>query len=754
MFELLFRHPAADFRAGELIWLAAAPPWVLALALGAAVAGGAWLYLRAARRFSRGAAAAIAALDLAAAVLALALLWRPALAVDRLESTRRVVAVLIDASRSMGFAEGDRTRLDVALEALERAVQGPLEQRFDVRYYAFAEGVEPIPALRELPPLGERTRLAAALREVLASSHSLPLSAVLLVSDGAGRQADELDALWGEIERAGVPIHTVGVGREALPEDLELADVRLPSVGLPGARLDARVLIRHAAPGSTRLRVREGDAILAARAIELDPKQREQLVSISIPAGSAGVRDLRFSLEPLPGERITGNNAQSRIVEVSGRRRRILYLEGEPRWEYAFVRRALAADPAVELVAVLRTTDRKHYRQGVRGPEELADGFPAQREELFAYDALILGSVTAAELEPAQHELIRAFVGERGGGLLMLGGRNGLADGGWGVTAVHELLPVRLPARSDQDPPTFARRPVRAVLTVHGQTSAIVQLDADPERNRALWSELPPLADHQLAGELRPGAVALLDAALGSRSTPLLAVQRYGRGRSAVLASGGTWRWKMGLPHDDVRFATFWSQLLRFLAGSSPEPVSLSLRAASAAGAASRGAEGARVRVDVQDAARRPVDSARVRLSVVPESGAAQELELGRAGERGAYEADLALEPGRSYRLQATARLGANELGSQELHFRSADDLGEDFCPELNRALLERIATRSGGAFWTPDALAGLPDALRDSGLGVRRREISELWSIPAFFLLLLALKSAAWVVRRRAGAP
>jgi hypothetical protein len=143
-----------------------------------------------------------------------------------------------------------------------------------------------------------------------------------------------------------------------------------------------------------------------------------------------------------------------------------------------------------------------------------------------------------------------------------------------------------------------------------------------------------------------------------------------------------------------------------------------------------------------------------VRLSVVPESGAAQELELARAGEPGAYEADLALEPGRSYRLQATARLGANELGSQELHFRSADDLGEDFCPELNRALLERIATRSGGAFWTPDALAGLPDALRDSGLGVRRREISELWSIPAFFLLLLALKSAAWVVRRRAGAP
>ena len=87
--------------------------------------------------------------------------------------------------------------------------------------------------------------------------------------------------------------------------------------------------------------------------------------------------------------------------------------------------------PTWQVASMLRTTENKIYRQGIENPTELADGFPSRAEDLFAYQGLILGSVEAGYFTPAQQDLIRQFVDRRGGGLLMLGGRFGLADGGW-----------------------------------------------------------------------------------------------------------------------------------------------------------------------------------------------------------------------------------------------------------------------------------------------------------------------------------
>ena len=106
-------------------------------------------------------------------------------------------------------------------------------------------------------------------------------------------------------------------------------------------------------------------------------------------------------------------------------------MEGEPRWEYKFIRRAEAEDKGVQIVSMLRTTENKIYRQGIADPSELADGFPTKAEDLFKYQAIIIGSVEAGYFTPAQQELLREFVDKRGGGLLFLGGRFSLGDGGW-----------------------------------------------------------------------------------------------------------------------------------------------------------------------------------------------------------------------------------------------------------------------------------------------------------------------------------
>src|SRR2546429_6534210 len=90
-------------------------------------------------------------------------------------------------------------------------------------------------------------------------------------------------------------------------------------------------------------------------------------------------------METLSGEENLANNTMTRPIVVSDAKRRILYLEGEPRWEYKFIRRAEAEDPTVQLVSMLRTSENKIYRQGISDPSELANGFPARPENLFSY---------------------------------------------------------------------------------------------------------------------------------------------------------------------------------------------------------------------------------------------------------------------------------------------------------------------------------------------------------------------------------
>ena len=209
---------------------------------------------------------------------------------------------------------------------------------------------------------------------------------------------------------------------------------------------------------------------------------------VEFDIGEAGVRDLRFVLDPLTGESNTINNTQYRTIQVPEDRRRILYVEGEPRWEYKFIRRALEEDSPIRLASLLRTTPNKFYRQGIESQEELENGFPETREDLFVYDALIIGSFAAAELTEEQQGWIQEFVSERGGSLLMLGGRRGLADGGWGNSVVAEVLPAQLP---DINAASFVRVPVKVSLTSEGEESLLTSLDSDAEENLQLWAEMP-----------------------------------------------------------------------------------------------------------------------------------------------------------------------------------------------------------------------------------------------------------------------
>lgn len=673
------------------------------------------------------------------------MLWRPVLLVERVKDRENVVAVVLDASASMAHGEGEHSRLQESVRALDSGALDAFRKSFGVRLFSFANEVHSLQSLAEVPPPGTQTRIGDALHAVMQTGATTPLSGIVVITDGGENGGTLSEERLAELASFGVPVHTVGVGPEKNRNDLELDSVALAEDATPGEVLNAEVTIRHDGKGKTRLRVYDGERLLAASEVELSSDAGITTHTIPIRAGESGVRDLHFTLDPLEGERNTINNTRTHVLDVMPRRRNILYIEGEPRWEYKFIRRAAETDSSLRLASLVRATPNRYYRQGISSAEELAKGFPQTAEELFAYDAVIIGSFEAAALNAEQHQALKDFVDRRGGGLLMLAGRDGLADGGWGRAPVAQTFPAALP---DTTSKTFAHLAARPRLTIYGAESPITRLNDDPKKNVAAWNELPPLADLQPLGRLKPGAIVLVEATSGSSRTaqPLLVWQHYGRGATYLLGTASTWRWKMRLPHQDQRHHTFWRQLLHALASDAPARTSLTTTQK-----VYDDEKKVVVNAELRNERYEPINDASVELTLIADDGATSRQTMVPSGQGdGRYTATVQADGPGLYRLSMKALRGQTEVASAQTHIRRNNGIVEHFGTQQNRALLQRIADATGGRYWRLDQLDELPEALRYSKAGVVERQTLDLWNLPALFLLLLALKGAEWLLRLR----
>src|SRR5271170_7752572 len=458
MFEFLFKYPRSVYARGQFAFLGAWPKWVLVLAIIAAAVALAWLIRS---RLSQAAPVMrgwrvwlIWGLQTLLAAILLVMLWQPAITIAELKPQQNIIAVLVDDSRSMAISEDGVTRQAQAVKALQNGVLGSLNRGFQTRLYRVDDVPARIDSLKDLRPNAPSTRIGDSLKQLSEETSDLPIGAVVLLSDGAdntgGISADAINALRSRH----IPVHTVGFGRERATHDVELDDAVVAPRALADSRIAARVSFhqRGYAGAKINLTVRDistGQAkVLAARTISLGPDGNLQTETLMFDIGGAGARTLQIAAVPLPGEENTANNTLTRVVNVGSAPRRILYIEGEPRWEFKFIRQAEEDDRMVQIASMVRTSENKIYRQGISDPKELAAGFPARAEDLFVYQGLIIGSVEAGYFTPAQQELIREFVDRRGGGLLLLGGQFSLADGGWNATSLTDLFPTALPTQA------------------------------------------------------------------------------------------------------------------------------------------------------------------------------------------------------------------------------------------------------------------------------------------------------------------
>ena len=760
MFEFLFKYPLSIYRQGTFIFLAGWPLWLMGLGvlLAAGVLGFlVWRQSSGSARMGVVRRTSIWILQTALAALLFFLLWHPALSVSTLKPQQNIVAVVVDDSTSMMTNDENSTRKEAAEKVLNGGLLKALQQKFQVRLYRMSDHAERIDKLEQLTGSATATHIGESLKQVAADSSNLPIGAMILLSDGSDNTGGvDLETL-SEIRRQRIPVHTIGLGRETMSHDVEISNVDVAARALPQSRLGATVSFhQHGYTGQkAKITLKEGSKVVASQEVTLKGEGTEQVETVLFNAGDAGVKTLEASIDPLLNEENPRNNRVTRLVNVDRREPRILYMEGEPRWEFKFLRRAVEDDKNIDLFTILRTAPNKLYRQeqkdgghqGLTNVNELKDGFPSTVEELFGFDGIIFGSVDAPYLTKNQQDMVKQFVDRRGGGVLFLGGKDSLADGGWAKSDDADILPTTLPDRKN----TYSFAGADVELTPEGRDSLITRIEEDPNKNVERWKKLPYIRTFQDPGEPKLGAVVLanfIPREGGGAKRPLLVTMNYGRGRTAIFATGGSWRWQMLQPLADMSHEMFYRQLLRWVVSDTPRHITGSTPKTLLADESH-----VKLRAEVRDKTYLPAGDAVVEAHITGESGQQETVSMTPEPlEQGVYGADwTAPQPG-SYIVEVVAKRGSEEIGRDTFTFRREDGIAENFHVEQNRELLEKLSSETGGSYYKPADAQKLGKDINYSQAGITVRETRDLWDMPAFFLLFLGIRAAEWLLRRRWG--
>jgi uncharacterized membrane protein len=691
-------------------------------------------------------------------VLALILfcLFRPTLVVRAAVPQQNVVAVLLDDSRSMQIPDwGGKPRGDFLRQqfgAPESPIIKALSDRFLVRTFRFSSSANRIEPEDGLTFNGSQTRLAPSLEGAREELAGLPVSGVVLVSDGADTSDVSLGDALLALKAEKLPVFTVGVGSPQLTRDIQIDRVSTPKSVLKDASLMVNLVITQTgyAGRTVTVDVEDEGRIVGSQQVQLPADGSPATARVRATVTDAGPRLFKFRVAQQPDEVVPQNNVREALIEVRDRKEKILYFEGEPRFEMKFIRRAVVEDKNLQIVALQRTADNKFLRLDVDNPDELLGGFPKTREELFSYRALILGSVEAGAFTGDQLQMISDFVDRRGGTLLMLGGARSFAEGGYGGTPVADALPLAIDPKTRASEPADLSR-IQIMPTRAGQAHAVTQIAGTEAASSARWRELPQVTTVNAPLQPKPGATVLLNGTDDrGRTQAVLTWHQYGRGKAIAMTLQDTWQWQMhaSISLEDQTHENYWRQMMRWLVDGVPGVVETRTTTDRV-----EPGEAVTIEAAVVDPTFVELNDAAVVAHVTQPGGGTLNVPLTWTGDRdGQYRGTFVSTDAGAYEVTVDASRGGTQIGSGVTYMRAGPSDAEYFDATMHEAPLRRIAEETGGRFYTPDNVAGMAEDVRYAGRGVTSVEERELWNMPIILIALMSLICAEWGYRRAVG--
>lgn len=744
----------------------------------------------------------VAGLLKTAALLALAIcLIEPLFSGTRPRPKSNLFLILADNSRSLQVHDPghNKTRGQELqqLLAADSAWFTRLEQDFDVRSYAFDSRIEPVHDFQQLKFDGDVTALASSLPLLLERFQERPVAGVLLLTDGNATDISD-SVRWQNLP----PVYPVAMGADADVADVSVSRVAVTQTNFEAApvTLAAEIECRGVGGKAVSIRVLDESGKVVERRSAKNVVQGKPLVErfelrperpgvsfYTIAAALEGEEKLADTPER-SAEATLINNRRLALVDRGGGPYRVLYVCGRPNWEFKFLHRGVDEDDDVRLVGLVRIAKKEpkftfRGRPGERtnplyrgfgnqsdeqaeqydepvlirlfpasGPldeTELKGGFPKAAEDLFAYHALILDDIESGFFTHDQMSLVQQFVSQRGGGFLMLGGRNSFANGGYQRTPIAELLPVYV----DRGQPGISAEGYRLLLTREGWLQPWVRLRSTEGDEQKRLAEMPLFTTVSHTGAIKPGAAVLAGVQTSDGDQmPALVVQPFGRGRAAASLVGDLWRWNMhrkeGTPSD---LEKAWRQTVRWLVADVPQRVEVETERRT-----DDPTLATRISVRVRDKLFEPLDNASVSVRVkTPER---REIELTAEPSEsaaGVYETSFASRTPGAYRATVLAKAeDASDVGQREFGWTIEPAADELRTLRPNRELLTRLAEETGGELVPLDGLDAFVSSLPN-----RKVPVTEAWTYPLWhqwpvFLFAIACLVGEWGLRRWKGLP
>jgi uncharacterized membrane protein len=731
----------------------------------------------------------------------------------RATSGANLLVVLADNSSSMNVRDQGMTQSrGEILRAALRVDQGgdnwlgTLADNFQVRQYIFDSQLRRTADFSELVFDGKASTIGATLRTIAQRYRGRPLAGVLLMTDGIA--TDMAEPTVGGSDAP--PVYPVIIGGSRPLKDISLTNVSVSQTSFEDAPVTIQADVEACGYAGKTVVVdlieNSGHAV-ERQTCKISKSDEKQMVRFRLRPDKTGVlfyhlyvteisRDPALrETKDASSEATLANNKRALVVDRGKGPYRILYVTGRPNWEYKFLRRAIGEDEQVQLVGLLRVARREpkydwrghvgeqsnplyrgfdnrgqeqteQYDQPVlvrlntRDEAELRDGFPKTTEELFGYHAIILDDIEAEFFSHDQMELLRRFVAERGGGFLMLGGKESFQQGKFDRTPIGRILPVYLDQLSQPEGPRFAGTQtitqVHLNLTREGWLQPWARLRDNEQDEQQRLLEMPAFRVFNRVRAIKPGASIV--ATVGNepdRHFPALVVQRYGNGRAAALTVGDLWRWGQKAPQMRDDMNKFWRQTLRWLVADVPDMISL-----QAVHKHDRVNQPVVLQVRVRDKNFEPMDNVSIAIEV--HNPQDQKLQLTAEpvpSSPGLFEATYIPRSNGCYFARAVVSdADGLKLGGAETGWAVDLEAREFASVRTNRQLLERIARQTGGQVIELDALGNFVRSLSTREAPITETWIKPLWDLPgilpAIFLFILMCFVGEWALRRWKGMP
>ncbi len=637
------------------------------------------------------------------------------------------------------------------------------------------------PTTVTLNPSGQGTNLALAIREAIKSSPGNPIAAVIVITDGQNTVREDDPLVAGDFAgEQKVPIFTIGVGDPSRKRNLRVnmakanesvrkgnpfqVEAEIESEGLEAMTVTVELVARSMPGGGT------GENVLQSRQINLQASTggNENAVSSAIQRTSfeftpqtAGDYEFAVRIQSVGRESDEEDNLSKPVrVKVRSDKARILLIAGAPTWEYRPLQGLLTRNGDINVSVWLQSNDLDVRQEGDTPITHL----PATARELFEYDTIIMLDPDPREFQPSWLELLRSFLGEHGGGLIYMPGPKYSTQflGGILTRNIQDFLPVRFGDMGALD--------VKSLIASHTREWPITMVPAEmdhpmvrfdttnPAFNEAVWAAMPGIYWSFPNMGAKPATRTLLEHSdpsvrIGRDARPLLVTGLYGPGRVAYLGFNGTWRWRR-IGDDAAFYEKFWLQTINYLI----------------AGRDQRGSN--RGHIDLVKENYHKGDQIKVEARLLDPSFTPMDIQT----VDGTVKVGNAVTPVRFERMgndapgMYQAMIPAIELGTHEVSIQlEGADPGKTIAPitrsyevglprvemevtQLNKQVLAEISQRSHeGQYFEVDewhkVAAVVPN--RSQTIEVPRKPY-ELWSTDRLLILLVALLTIEWAVRKR----